>query len=70
MQQVVPDGKDTVKVDVAAAGNDQRTVGDVPQEEQPHGGKQQGACQHEEAGVAEGEFEPNAQPGRSPMSIR
>ena len=38
-----------------------RTVGDVAQEEHPHGGEQQGAGEHEEAGVAEGELEANAQ---------
>ena len=41
--------------------DEERTVGDVTQEEHPHGGEQQGACEHEEAGVAEGEFEANAQ---------
>src|SRR5215471_13842006 len=33
----------------------------VSQEEHPHGGEQQGTGEHEEAGVAEGEFEANAQ---------
>ena len=37
-------------------------VGDVAQQEHPHGGEQQGAGEHEEAGVAEGELEANAQP--------
>ena len=35
--------------------------GHVSQEEHPHGAEQQGAGEHEEAGVAEGEFEANAQ---------
>ena len=30
-------------------------------QEHPHRREQQGACEHEEAGVAEGEFEANAQ---------
>ena len=34
---------------------------DVAQKEHPHGGEQQGAGEHEEAGVAEGELEANAQ---------
>ena len=45
------------------------TVGYVSQEEsddcpaagEPRGGEHQGTCEHEEAGVAEGEFEANAQ---------
>ena len=52
----------------AAASHEQRRcawVGDVSQEEDPHGGEQQGAGEHEEAGVAEGEFEANAQTGGS-----
>ena len=36
-------------------------VGYVPQEEHPHDGEQQDAGEHEEAGVAEGELEANAQ---------
>ena len=44
---------------------EERPVGDVAQEEHPHGGEQQGAGEHEEAGVAEGELEANAQPGGS-----
>ena len=39
----------------------ERVLGDVTQEEQPHGSEQQGTGEHEEAGVAEGEFEANAQ---------
>src|SRR5437764_727908 len=50
---------------VGVSVEEERTVGDVTQEEQPHGGEQQGTCEHEEAGVAEGELEPNAQPRRS-----
>ena len=38
-----------------------RTVGHVAQEEHPHDGEQQGAGDHEEPGVAEGELEANAQ---------
>ena len=37
------------------------TVGYVAQQEHPHDGEQQGAGDHEEAGVAEGELEANAQ---------
>ena len=58
MQEVGPDRErhqDTWPVD------DERTLGDVAQEEQPHGGEQQGTCEHEEPGVAEGEFEADAQ---------
>ena len=40
---------------------EERTIGDVTQEEHPHGGEQQDAGEHEKAGVAEGEFEANAQ---------
>ena len=36
-------------------------VGHVAQQEHPHDGEQQGAGEHEEAGVAEGELEANAQ---------
>ena len=44
------------------AGSDQDlAVGYVAQEEHPHDGEQQGAGEHEEAGVAEGELEANAQ---------
>ena len=60
VQEVGPDGEDTMSV--GAGGDEERTVGDVAQEEHPHGGEQQGACEHEEAGVAEGELEANAQP--------
>ncbi len=45
--------------------NEDHTVGYVAQEEHPHDGEQQGAGEHEEAGVAEGELEADAQPGRS-----
>ena len=34
-----------------------RAVGDVPQQEHPHGGEQHGPGEHEEAGVAQGQFE-------------
>jgi hypothetical protein len=59
VQEVGPDGKHTVNGGVGI--DEERTVGDVTQEECPHGGEQQGACEHQEAGVAEGEFEANAQ---------
>ena len=36
-------------------------VGYVAQQEHPHDGEQQGAGEHEEPGVAEGELEANAQ---------
>ena len=45
--------------------DEERAVGDVTQEEQPHGAEQQGAREHEEPGVAEGELEADAQSGRS-----
>lgn len=35
-----------------------------PRQEQPRGGEQQDTGEHEEPDVAEGEFEPDAQPGR------
>ena len=38
-----------------------RTVGYVAQQEHPHDGEQQGTGDHEEAGVAEGELEADAQ---------
>ena len=44
-------------------GPDDRSVGEYPHEDHPQG-EQQGTCEHEEAGVAEGEFEANAQPRR------
>ena len=37
----------------------------VSQQEHPHGREQQGAGNHQEPGIAEGEFEANAQTGRS-----
>ena len=46
-------------------GADDRAVGDVAQEEHPHGRKQQGARDHQEAGVAERELEANARTGGS-----
>jgi hypothetical protein len=36
-------------------------VGYVTQQEHPHDGEQRDAGEHEEAGVAEGEFEANTQ---------
>mgnify|MGYP006198358415 CR=1 FL=1 len=42
-------------------GSDDRAVGYVSQEEHPHDGEQQDAGDHQEAGVAEGELEANAQ---------
>ena len=59
MQEVGPDGKDTRSG--GAVGRMSARVGDVTQEEHPHGGEQQGTGEHEEAGVAEGEFEANTQ---------
>ena len=59
MQEVGPDGKNTMKGGVGV--DEERTIGDVTQQEHPHGGEQQGTGEHEEAGVAEGEFEANAQ---------
>ena len=50
-----------------------RRVGDVAQEEHPHDGEQQGAGDHQEPGVAEGELEANAQPRGSihaPAAVR
>ena len=44
-----------------SAGSDAGPLGYVAQEEHPHDGEQQGAGEHEEAGVAEGELEANAQ---------
>ena len=40
--------------------DEERPVGDVAQQERPHGGEQQRASEHDEPRVAEGEFEPNA----------
>ena len=51
--------------DVRAVDDDGLASGHVSQEEHPHGAEQQGAGEHEEAGVAEGEFEANAQTGGS-----
>ena len=48
-----------------SALTEDRAIGDVAQQEHPHGREQQGAREHEEAGVAEGELEANAQPGGS-----
>ena len=59
VQEVGADGKNTRSAGAGAAQD--RLVGDVAQEEQPHGAQQQDAGEHEEAGVAEGEFEANAQ---------
>ena len=42
---------------------DDHTGRDVAQQEHPHRGEQQDAGDHEEAGVAEGELEADAQPG-------
>ncbi len=60
VQEVGPDGEDPGEVGVRA--DDERTVGDVAQEEHPHRPEQQGAGEHEEPGVAEGELEAHAQP--------
>ncbi len=49
----------------AAGSSDDLTVGYVAQEEHPHDGEQQRAGDHQEAGVAEGELEANAQTGGS-----
>ena len=51
--------------DVRAVDDDGLASGHVSQEEHPHGAEQQGACEHDEAGVAEGEFEADAQTGVS-----
>ena len=59
MQEAGPDGKNTMKVGVGV--DEKGTIGDVTQEEYPHGGEQHGTCEHEEPCVAEGEFEANAQ---------
>ena len=48
----------------ASRGSDDRSVGEVAQQEHPHDGEQQGTREHEEPGVAEGEFEANAQTRR------
>ena len=45
-----------------AVDDDGLASGYVSQEEHPHGAEQQGAGDHDEAGIAEGEFEANAQP--------
>ena len=47
--------------DVRVVDDDGLASGHVSQEEHPHGAEQQGACEHDEAGVAEGEFEANTQ---------
>ena len=57
VQEVGPDRKNTMN----DGGADERTLGDVTQEEHPHGGEQQGAREHEEPRVAEGQPEANAQ---------
>ena len=60
----------TGKTPVGRVGVDEeRTVGDVAQQEQPHGGEQQGTGQHEEPGVAEGELEADAHT-RRPIHAR
>ena len=55
--------------EVGPVGNkpvgDKHTVGHITQKKHPHDRKQQGTCKHEEAGVAEGELEANAQAGGS-----
>ena len=61
-QEAGPDGKYTVNKGVPVLpGTMNARYGDVSQEEHPDSGQQQGAGEHEEAGVAEGEFEANAQ---------
>ena len=45
----------------SAGAGSHEDLGDVAQEEHPHDGEQQDAGEHEEAGVAEGELEANAQ---------
>ena len=52
------------EVGVAAHHEDHTGVHTTRKGEVP-GGEQHGTCEHEEAGVAEGELEANAQPGRS-----
>ena len=51
--------------DVRAVDDDGLASGHVPQEEHPHGPEQQGACEQDEAGVAEGKFETDTQTRRS-----
>ena len=46
--------------DARSRGSDDRSVGEVSHEDHPQG-EQQGTCEHEEAGVTEGEFEAYAQ---------
>jgi len=42
------------------SAREDRAVGHVTQEEHPHSGEQQAACEHEEPGITEGEFEADA----------
>jgi hypothetical protein len=63
VQEGRPDGEDAVRRPVIGV-DEHRAVGDIAEEEHPHRREQQGTGQHEEPGVAEGEFEPDAQPGR------
>jgi hypothetical protein len=49
--------------------DDGRMGGYVSQEEYPYGREQQGTCEHDEAGVAEGEFEANTQTGSSSQGL-
>ena len=51
----------TTKITPGSRGD--HAVRHVAQEEHPHGDEQHGAGDHEEAGVAEGELEANAQTG-------
>ena len=62
VQEAGPDGENTVR-GVVVGIDERRALGDVTQEERPHRREQQGTREHEESGVAEGEFEANAQPG-------
>ena len=61
VQEARPHGKDPREVGVGVA--EERAIGDVAQEEHPHGREQQGAREHEEGGVAERELEADAHPG-------
>ena len=57
IQQVGPGGREGPRGRSARVGN-------VAKEEQPHGGEEQAAREHEEPGIAEGELEANAHSGR------
>ena len=58
------EGAQEVGVAADAWKIEHRGSGTQREQEHPHGGEQHGAGEHEEAGVAEGELEANAQAGR------